>query len=85
MSRKTSVIKEAPKRVVLTENNDHVAPSDLKLQNFLFIAVQPVSFNIIKPWSITCPSTVEPLQKFDCGVNTDLSCKVSLKLSLSLY
>ena len=40
-----------------------VASSDLKIQNSFWN--QPVSLNIIKPWSVTCPSTMDSTQKME--------------------
>ena len=40
--------------------------------------IQPFSLYNIKPWSVTCPRTVESLQKMKFQVNNDLNCKVSL-------
>ena len=40
-----------------------VASSDLKIQNSFWN--QPVNLNIIKPWSVTCPSTMESTQKME--------------------
>ena len=61
----------------LTENNVHVA-SDPKIQNCFFNTIQPVSLDIIKTWSVTCPSTLELLQKLEFEVNNDINSKVSL-------
>ena len=43
-----------------------------------FNTVQPIRFDIIKPWSVTCLSTLESLQKLEFEVNNDLNSKVSL-------
>ena len=43
-----------------------------------FNTIQPVSLDIIKPWSVTCPSTLESLEKLEFEVNSDLNVKVSL-------
>ena len=43
-----------------------------------FNTVQRISLDIIKPWSVTCPSTLESLQKLEFEVNNDINVKVSL-------
>ena len=43
-----------------------------------FNTIQPVSLDIIKPWSVTCPSTPESLQKLEFEVNNDVNVKVFL-------
>ena len=45
---------------------------------FFFNTIQPVSLDIIKPWSVTCPGTLESLQKLEFEVNNDINSKVSL-------
>ena len=50
--------KETAKKFDLSENNVNVA-SGPKVQNVFFNTIQPVSLDIIKSWSVTCPSTVE--------------------------
>ena len=59
------------------ENNVNVA-SGPKVQNYFWNKIQPVSLDIIKPWSVTCPSTAESLQKLEFEVNNDINSKVSL-------
>ena len=49
-----------------------------KVQNIFFNAVQPVRLNIIKPWSVTCPDTIESLQKMQFGVNYAIKSKMSI-------
>ena len=46
--------------------------------NFFFNTIQPLSLNNIKPWLVTCPRTVESLQKMKFEVNNDMNSKVSL-------
>ena len=65
------------KKCDLTENKVNFV-SDLKVQNCFFNTIQPVSLDIIKPWSATCPSTLESLQKLKLEVNNDVNVKVSL-------
>ena len=43
-----------------------------------FNTVQRISLDIIKPWSVTCPSTLESLQKLEFEVNNDINVKASL-------
>ena len=43
-----------------------------------FYTIQSVSLDIVKPWSVTCPSTRESLQKLEFKVNNDTDSKVSL-------
>ena len=51
--------------------------SDPKIQNCFFNTIQPVSLDIIKPWSVSCPSTLESLQRLEFEVNNDINVKVS--------
>ena len=69
--------KETAKKFDLSENNVNVA-SGPKVQNVFFNTIQPVSLDIIKPWSVTCPSTVESLQTLEFVVNNDINSKISL-------
>ena len=69
--------KETAKKFDLSENNVNVA-SGPKVQNIFFNTIQPVSLDIIKPWSVTCPSTVESLQTLEFEVKNDINSKVSL-------
>ena len=52
-----------PKKIKVFKRINVNVASDLKVQNCFFSTIQPVSLNIIKPWLVTCPSTVESLQK----------------------
>ena len=45
---------------------------------FFFNTIQPVSLDIINPWSVTCPRTLESLQKLEFEVNNDINVKVAL-------
>ena len=63
--------------VVVYVNTVSVA-IDPKVQNCFFNTIQPVSLDIIKPWSVTCPSTLESLQKLEVEINNDINVKVSL-------
>ena len=38
-----------------------------------FNKIQPVSLDVNKPWSVTCPSTVESLQKMEFKGNNDIN------------
>ena len=75
--KKIKVFEGTAKKCDLTENKVNVA-SDPKVQNCFFNTIQPVSLDIIKPWSVTCPSTPESLQKLEFEVNNDVNVKVSL-------
>ena len=68
------MFKGTAKKGDVTENKVNVA-SDPKVQNYFFNAIQPVNLDIIKPWSITCPSTLESLQKLEFEVNNDINVK----------
>ena len=65
--KKIKVFKGAAKKSDLSENN-----VDPKIQNYFFSTVEPVSLGIIKPWPLTCPSTLESLQKLEFEVNNDI-------------
>ena len=71
------MFKGTAKQCYLTESKVNVA-SDLKVQNWFFNTIQPVSLDIIKPWSVTCPGTLDSLQKLEFEVNNDVNVKVSL-------
>ena len=45
---------------------------------FFFNIIQPVSLDIIHPWSITCSGIVESLQKMKSEVNNDISSNISV-------
>ena len=45
---------------------------------FFFNTVQPISLDNIKPWSVTCPSTLEASQKLEFELNNDVNLKISL-------
>ena len=71
------MFKGVSKKCDLSENNVNVA-SDPKTQNSFFNTIQLVSLDLIKLWSVTCPSTLESLQKMEFEVNNDINWKVSL-------
>ena len=73
---KIKVFKGTAKKCDLSENNVNVA-SDPKVQSCFLSAIQPVSLDIIKPWLVTCPCTLEPLQKLEFEVNNVINTKVS--------
>ena len=75
--KKIKVFKGTGKKCDLSENNVNVA-SGPKVQKIFFNAIQPVSLDFIKPWSVICPSTLESLQKLEFEVNNDINSKVSL-------
>ena len=75
--KKIKAFKGTAKKYDLSEHNVNVA-SGPKLQNCFFNTIQPVGLDIIKPWSVTCPSTLESLQKSEFVVNNDINSKVSL-------
>ena len=54
------VFKGTVKKRDLSENNANVT-SVPKVQKCFFNTIPPVSVDIIKPWSVTCPSTLESL------------------------
>ena len=60
--KKIKVFKGTAKKCDPSENSVNVA-SDPKAQNCFFNRIQPVSIDIIRPWSVTCPSTLESLKK----------------------
>ena len=74
--KEIKVFKGTARKCDLTENKVNVA-SDPKAQNRFFNTIQPVSVDIIKPWSVTCPSTLESLQKLEFEVNNDINSKIS--------
>ena len=71
------MFKGTTKKCDLSENNVNVA-SGPKVQNCFFNTIRTVSLDIIKPWPVTCPSTLESLQKLESEVNSDINSKVSL-------
>ena len=73
---KIKVFKGTAEKCDLTENKVNVA-SDPKVHCF-FSTIQPVSLDIIKPWSVTCPRTLESLQKLEFELNNDVNVKVFL-------
>ena len=75
--KKIKVFKQTAKKCDLNETNLNVANGSM-VQNYLFNTIQPVSLDIIKLWSVTCPSTLESFQKLEFEVNNDINSKVSL-------
>ena len=75
--KKIKAFKGTAKKCDLSENNVNVA-SCPKVQNCFFNTIQPVSLDIIKPRSVTCPSTLESLQKLEIEVNNDINSKYYL-------
>ena len=75
--KKNKLFNGTAKKCDLSENNVDVG-SGPKVQICFFNTIQPVSLNIINPWSVTCPSTLESLQKLEFQVNNDINSKVSL-------
>ena len=71
------MFKGVSKKCDLSENNVSVA-SDPNAQNSFFNTIQLVSLDLIKLWSVTCPSTLESLQEMEFEVNNDINWKVSL-------
>ena len=71
------MFKGTEKKCDLSENNVNVA-SDLRVQNCFFNTIQPVGVDIIKPWSVTSPNTLESLRKVKFKINNDINSKVSL-------
>ena len=75
--KKIKVFKRTVKKCDLSENNVNFA-SDPKVQSCFFNTIQSVSLDIINPWSVTCPSTRESMQKLEFEVNNDINSKISL-------
>ena len=75
--KKIKVFKGTAKKCDVTENKVDVA-GDSKVQNCFFNTIQPVSLDVIKPCSVTCPCTLESLQKLKFEVINDINVKVSL-------
>ena len=61
--KKMKVFKGTPKKFYRSESSNVNVASSQKVQNIFVNAIQPLSLNNIKPWSVTCPSTLESLQK----------------------
>ena len=61
--RHIKVFKGTPEKCNLGENININVASDPVVQKSFSSTVQPVSLNTVKPWSVTCPSTFESLQK----------------------
>ena len=75
--KKVKVFKGTAKKSDFGKNNVNIA-SDSKVQKGFLNTIESVSLDIIKPWSVTCPSTLESLQKLEFEVNNDINSKVSL-------
>ena len=71
------MFKGTGKKWDLSENNVNVA-SGPKVQNCFFNTIQPVNLDIIKPWSIICPSTLKSLRKLEFEVNNDINSLFSI-------
>ena len=56
------MFKGTAEKCDVTEYKVNVA-SDPKVENCFFNTIQPVSLDIIKPWSVTCPSTLRVIAK----------------------
>ena len=74
--RKLKCLKEQQKSLILVKTM--LMMLLVERYDFFFNTSQPVSLDIIKPWSVTCPSTVESLQKLGFEVKNDINSKVSL-------
>ena len=61
--KKIRVFKRTAKKFDLSENINVNIPSYPEVQNVFFNTIQPLILNSIKPRSVTCPRTVESLQK----------------------
>lgn len=59
--RNKEVFKGTPNKCNLIGKIIFNVVSGQKVQNIIFKAVQPVSLNIIKPWSVACPDIIESL------------------------
>ena len=46
-----------------------------KIENCFFCTIKTVSLEIIKPWSVTCPSTLQSFQKLESEVNSSINSK----------
>ena len=77
-SKRIKVFKGTPNKCDLCEKIIFNVVSSPKVQNAFSNAVQPVTLNIIKPWSVICHDTTEPLQKMKFEVNYDINSNVSL-------
>ena len=55
--KKNKMFKGTAKKCDLSENSINI-DSDPKVQTCLFNAVESISLDIVKPWSVTCPSTL---------------------------
>ena len=76
--KKIKVFKGTPKTFDLSKSSNVNVARSPKVQNVFLNTIQPLSLNNIKPWSVTCPSTLESLQKVKFEVNNDMNSKVSL-------
>ena len=61
--KKIKVFKGAPNKCDLSEKNTFNIVSNPNVQNVFFNVIQPVNLNIINPWSLTCPGTIELISK----------------------
>ena len=61
-SVKIKLFKRASKKCDFIENIYFNVASDPKIQNSFLNTIQPISLNIINPWSVTCPRTVESVE-----------------------
>ena len=74
--KKLKCLKEQQKSVILVKTM--LTLLVVQRYKIVFKTVQPVSLDIIKPWSVTCPSTLKSLQKLEFEVNNNINSKVSL-------
>ena len=75
---KIKVFKGTPKTFEFSKSSNVYVARSPKVQNVFLNTIQPLSLYNIKSWSVTCPSTLESLQKVKFEVNDDINSKVSL-------
>ena len=77
--KKIRVFKGAPTKCDLGEKITFNVVSGPKVQNVFLHAIQPVSLNKIKPWSVSCPDTIDSLQNdMQYEVNDAINSKMPL-------
>ena len=77
--KKNKVFKGTAKKCDLSEKVTFNVVSVPNVQNVFFNAIQSVSLNIIKPWSVTYPCIIDLFQKMQYEVNYTINSKVSLR------
>ena len=77
--KKNKVFTGTAKKCDLSEKVTFNVVSVPNVQNVFFNAIQSVSLNIIKPWSVTYPCIIDSFQKMQYEVNYTINSKVSLR------